>query len=799
MVTKISLNILTGLTETPGTVPLMKGEDFRLYASDLLGSKNMAGNDVTNYGFMNLDPTTSTYNIYQNNTNWSDQIYQNGLTNRYLINVSGGDEKALYYFSVVYTSNKGVVKTTDFQRINARFNADFKLVEDFDLAMRIGFSRIERSLLNDGMNQYSSPTWVSVIKSPFLSPYSFTSSGEKTTNFAQADEFEISSPMGLIYSSINNFKNYRFNIGLTPSIKISPEFTLSSQFDFNLHKTIEGHFVPMHFTAPRYIIDKGYSYNQISSQVMRNTAIYDDTRLTYNRKSDGVNSLKAMYGFRFINNYYESDYVEEHNSGSNNNTTITGSNDYLKVSGINNLTKSLSHYLNAEYDYDKRYFVNATISLDASSRFGQKTNGGINIFGESWGVFPSINAAWLISSEEFMKKLNFIDFLKMKVGYGITGNDGIRDYESMAYFNAVRFYDRANGLVISNLANPTIQWENTMRVNAGFDLGLLDDKLAITFDYFTGKTDNLLILKDLPVISGLEKYWANGGSLNNNGFEMSVNMKVLNLKNLKWELGLSAGHYQNRITKLNVEGGKYTTQVYDGEVLMSVDQAVGVFYGFKTKGVFSTQQEATTAGLKIKNEDGIFTEFGAGDIYFEDKEQDGIIDEKDKQIIGNPNPDLYGNITSKWFFNRFTLSTVFTYSYGNDVYNYYRSQLESGSGFSNQTTAMLNRWTADGQLTSQPKTVYGDPMGNARFSDRWIEDGSYLRFKNITLSYELPIKSKYFEGLNLWISADNLYTFTKYLGVDPEFSSHNSVYYQGIDAGLLPLTRSYYFGIKLNL
>ncbi len=224
-----------------------------------------------------------------------------------------------------------------------------------------------------------------------------------------------------------------------------------------------------------------------------------------------------------------------------------------------------------------------------------------------------------------------------------------------------------------------------------------------------------------------------------------------------------------------------------------------MFYGYKTKGVFATQQDAAAANLKIKQVNGSTVDFGAGDIHFDDYVVDGIIDEKDKQVIGNPNPDLYGNITSKWMVKRFTLSTVFAYSYGNDVYNYYRSQLESGSGFYNQTTAMLNRWTADGQVTSQPRSVYGDPMGNARFSDRWIEDGSYLRFKNITLSYELPIKSKYFEGLNIWVAANNLFTVTNYLGLDPEFSAGNSVYYQGIDAGLIPQTKSYYVGIKLNL
>jgi hypothetical protein len=285
--------------------------------------------------------------------------------------------------------------------------------------------------------------------------------------------------------------------------------------------------------------------------------------------------------------------------------------------------------------------------------------------------------------------------------------------------------------------------------------------------------------------------------MDNKGYEVSANLKVLNFKKLKWELGLNVGHYLNKIVAL--PDGDYSTSVYGGEVRTAVGQSAGAFYGYKTNGVFTTESQAATANLKIANVDGTFSTFGAGDMIFVDKNKDGFIDGRDKQIIGNPNPDLYGTVSSKLSFDRFTLNTIFTYSYGNDVYNYQRSQLEAGTDFSNQTSAMLRRWTADGQITDQPKAVYGDPMGNSRFSDRWIEDGSYIRMKTISLSYELPIKSDFIEGFNVWISANNLITVTKYLGLDPEFSAGNSVYYQGVDAGLLPQTKSYYIGIKFNL
>lgn len=807
MVTKISLNYFTGMTTMPGSFPMMNGEDFRVYASDLVNSRRVVGNDISKYEFLITDPTQKqVYNMNHNVTDWGKQVYQTGITNNYAISASGGGEKALYYLSLGMTDNKGVVNTTDLSRMNFRGNADFKLTNTFSMGLNIGYTRVERTLLDDGVG-FTSPTWVSKIKSPFLSPYNYTTTGQLTSDYAQTDSLGIANPLGIVKYSLNNLKKYRFNMGILPAIQVTNDLTLSSQFDYNLDKTIERRYVPMFFTPEQYIHDNGYSKNEINSQVMRNTAFYDDTRLTFDKKWDKFNHLKAILGWRYMNNYYELDYAEEHNSGSNNNTTITGSYDFLQVDGLNNQSNSISNYVNVDYDFDNRYFLTGTVSMDASSRFGKETLGGVSLFGHSWGVFPSINGAWVVSSEKFMKQIDFVNFFKIRTGYGITGNDGIKDYQSMAYFSAIKFMDRANGLIISNLDNPTIQWETTGKFNLGGDLSLFNNRLSLSFDYFTSNTSDLLVLKNMPEVTGLGFYWDNGGTLSNKGYEISANWKMINLKNLKWELGASVGHYTNLITSL--PNGEYTTSVYGGEVLTKVGESVGVFYGYKTNGIFATEVQASTAYtnqsaglkdyLKIQNADGSMSNFGAGDVVFDDYNKDGIIDAKDKQVIGNSNPQFYGTFSSKISYRKFTLNTMFSYSYGNEIYNYQRSMLETGADFSNQTMAMLRRWTSDGQVTDQPKATYGDPMGNGRFSDRWIEDGSYIRLKTVTLSYELPIKSNFIEGFSVWVSANNLFTLTRYLGLDPEVSAKNSIYYQGVDNGLVPLTKSYYLGIKINL
>ncbi len=797
MVTKISANMTAGLIEQPGLLPMMDAEDYRLYASDMLYSAGFEGNDVSAYPFLSADPSLASYNTYHSQTDWSKEVYQQGVAQNYLINAQGGDDKAMYYFSLGFSNNDGVVKTTDLNRLNARFNADMNLFDKLKMGLNIGFTRNERKMIDDGVNDYSSPGYLAAIKAPFLSPYSFTNEGSVTANYAPFDIFGVGNPEALIYGSINYFKKYRFNISFIPTYEISPNLTLSSQFDYSLYKTVEGHFVPMNYSMPQYIQDKGYSYNQISSQVIRNSSIFNETKLKYRKTYDKVHSLTALVGFRYINNYYESDFVREHNSGSNNNTTITGSYDFLEVDGINNRTKSISNYLSADYAYDNRYFITAAMAMDASSKFGTQTEGGIQLFGASWGLFPSLQSAWLMSSEEFMKSAGAISFLKLRAGYGITGNDGIPDYQTSTYFNTVRLIDKANGLLIGNLANEHVQWETNAKVNFGFDLGLFDDIVNVNLDLFQSSISDMLVLRELPYYSGLSYFWDNGGSMRNRGFELSANIKLVNTQFFQWEAGFTAGHYKNEVTSL-IEGD-YTMNVFAGQVLTAVGESFGSFYGYKTQGVFSTQEQADAAGLTQYMSNGTYVQFNAGDMIFEDVNGDKKINSLDKQVIGNANPELYGNFNTKMSFNRFTLSALFTYSYGNDLYNYYRQTLESGAGFYNQTNALTIRWTADGQNTSIPKATYGDPMGNARFSDRWIEDGSYLKFKNISLSYELPLISDYIEGLNLWISAENLNTWTNYLGLDPEVSVSNSQYYQGVDAGLLPLTRAYYVGLKLNL
>jgi len=796
-VTKIDLNLSSGISLAPKTIPVLGAGDYRIYITEMLGTAGLSKEEVLKLPYLNDDPRRSTYKRYHNETTWDNYIYRTGLQNNYAISVNGGDDKALYYFALGYTNHQGVVSGNDFQRYNLRLNADINLAKNISSAINIGFSRIDRSLTDNMAVAATSPTWMSRIKAPFLSPYNYTFSGELTTEFAFADIFDVANPPAYIHHSINTVKQNSFNVGIKPVWQLTPEISISEHFDYYLNKTNEDYYRPYLYSAPVFIQGIGDSYNARMSQVMRSNLIFSDTRINYNKKFGVQHTLNAYAGIRIIYNVYESDYAEGHNSRSNSSVNLRGSFRNLVTDGINEETKSISNYIHTSYNFDGRYFADAVLSLDASSRFGNETIGGINLFGTSWGVFPSVNGAWLVSSEQFMKEAESINLLKIRAGFGMSGNDNIPLYQSRAYFGAVKLQGVASGLVLSNLANPAIQWESTGRATAGFDLAILDERLQITVDVFSSKTNQLLVIKDLPAVVGIGKYWANEGSLTNKGLETSIIGRIINTVGFQWEAALMVGHYRNTLS--NLPSGSFITKAFEGEILSQEGQPAGVFYGYKTNGVFATEAEAQNANLKTRNSRAEVVNFGSGDVKFVDVHPDGIIDEKDKQIIGNPNPDWYGSFRSSMTYGGFSLNALFNFSLGGDLYNYPRRLLESQSDYSNQSPAVLSRWITEGNVTQMPKAVFGDPMENARFSDRWIEDGSYLKLRSLTLLYKIPLKSTFIEGLQLWISGENLWIASSYLGADPEFSANNAVLFQGVDVGLLPQSPAFTLGLKVNL
>ena len=832
MATRIDAQAYGSYSLTPRLPKMMNAEQYRIYANELMGGITT---NKTRFPFL-WDHDNYYYNMYHNETNWSDYVYQNAWAQNYRVNVQGGDDAAMYNFSLGFADGANTIKSSDFNRLNIRFNTDINLSKILKTRFDISYSRIVRDLRDDGIQEdlesspMVSPGFLSLIKSPFLSPYRYNNNGELTGAYESADNFAVlgsadsntgnnslANPLSIFEYGAGNNKNNQeytvFDVTIAPEIALGKNVKASSLFNYTLHRTSEKYFRPMTGTPNFLIVGLGYTQNEVRSFFSKEEAIYNDTRITWEKKA-GDHNLNAFGGFRFSNFGYDSDFQSCHNTGNDKLPDVKSEYDYATTDGEDNVWRNMSYYANVDYNFQNKYFLQGSLAAETSSRFGRETEGGIKVAGVCWGLFPSLQAGWLVSSEPFFNT-DVINVLKLRGGIDWSGNDNISNNAAFTYFSNVQYSDKLMGLKLANIENQSIQWETTRRINGGFDLQTWNNRLRVSADFFYNTTTNLLTLKQLGYLTGLDYYWCNGGALSNTGATVNVNARAINTRNLKWEIGASAGHYKNQITQLpdgttfnSVKDGAlygFTTDIYDGTILTAEGHAAGVFFGYETDGVFASAADVPVnekTGLPLSTQDvntGVLTPFEAGDVKFVDQNNDGIINLQDRVIIGNPNPDLYGNISSNLMYKNFSLSATFNYSLGNDVYNYQRSLLESGSSFYNQTTAVTNRWQAEGDVADMPRAVYGDPKGNNRFSDRWIEDGSYLRLKDVTLAYNVPVTASWLQGLTVWASGTNLLTFSKYLGSDPEFSFSNNVLYQGIDNGLLGQSRSFQVGVKINL
>jgi TonB-linked SusC/RagA family outer membrane protein len=833
MATRIEAQAYGSYTMTPRLPQMMNAEQYRIYANELMG-------DITTtkdrFPFL-WDHDNYYYNKYHNETNWSDYIYQNAWAQNYRVNVQGGDEAAMYNFSIGFADGASTIKSNDFNRLNIRFNTDINLAKNLNTRFDISYSRIVRDLRDDGIQQdlnaspMVSPGFLSLIKAPFLSPYRYNNSGELTGALENADDFaqisnsvldnktvnnSYANPLSILeYGDGNNKNNQEytvFDVTIAPEWKIGKGWSASTLFNYTLHRTSEKYFRPMTGTPNFLIVGTGYSQNEVRSFFSKEEAIYNDTRVTWEKKA-GNHNFNAFGGFRFSNFAYDSNFMSAHNTGNDKLPDVKAEYDYATTDGEENVWRNMSYYANLDYNFRNKYYLQGSVAAETSSRFGRETEGGIKFAGVSWGIFPSLQAGWLVSAEPFFNT-DVVNVLKLRAGIDYSGNDNISNNAAFTYFENVQYSDKLMGIKMANIENQAIQWETTRRLNLGLDMQAFNNRLRISGDVFHNTTNNLLTLKELSYLTGLQYYWCNGGAMNNTGATVNIIGRAINTKDWKWEVGANIGTYKNEVTKLpdgttfnsQKDGALYgyTTDIYDATILTAVGQAAGVFFGYETDGVYANAADVPTDvnGKPLSTQDintGILTPFEAGDVKFVDQNGDNIINLQDRVIIGNPNPDLYGNISSNLMYKNFSLSATLNYSLGNDVYNYQRALLESGSSFYNQTTAVTNRWKTEGDITDMPRASYGDPKGNNRFSDRWIEDGSYIRLKDITLAYNVPVTASWLQGLTVWCAGTNLLTFSKYLGSDPEFSFSNNVLYQGIDNGLLGQSRSFQLGVKINL
>lgn len=836
LATRIAATASVGVEFIPKHFSMMDGTQFKTYASSLMQS---TGTKMQSFKFLDERPYNAAdpynynyyYNKYANNTDWTKEAYHAAVAQRYGLSVQGGGDVANYMLSIGYLHAGEVIKEMNYNRLNIRFNTDIKITDWIDVRFDASFSNSTRKLYDLGApEEYDQSTvtslnFLSYAKSPMLSPYSFVASNVgpgiiSTAHLDIEDEdylaeisqlrnanYQLSNPTAILEYATAQNKNYYdnsyVNLAITPAWHPNKHLKFSSLFSYSLVNTNEKRYIPMN-GVPAFWVEAFHQkmQNMIGSLYSRQNSVLSDTKVEWKNRY-GAHSIDLLGGFRFMNEGYYLTQQSGYNTGNDKTPQISGT-EQKQIDGSRENWATLSWYGQAKYNFANRYYLQGDIAMETNSQFGRDASG-LKLAGVVWGIFPSIQAGWVMTNEKWFDVAG-VDYLKLQAGYGLSGNDRLPYDAAKSYFKSRLFLGATPALSFENIGNTELKWETTRRFNAGIEGRFLNNRLSAAFNYFYSWTSDLLTLRSSNFLTGINQYWSNGGKLENQGFDVSVNAHLISGNNWNWSVGASMGHYVNKLTELP-DGLAYQDHSVLGATIRSkVGSSINQFYGLKTAEtrsggiVYATSAEAAADGLYRLASDGVTkTYFSAGDVKYIDQNHDGRIDDNDRTIIGDANPDIYGNIWTSLSYKRLTLDLGFNYSLGGDVYNYMRQQLESGSRFMNQTTAMLQRWSFEGQTTDIPRATYGDPMGNSAFSDRWIEDGSYLRLKNVTLSYKLPINNTYIQGITVWGNATNLFTITRYLGTDPEFSMGNSVISQGIDAGWVSQGRTVNVGVKINL
>lgn len=795
--TSIDIALRTGISQESYQIPQLNNQQYKTLANELLISSGMSEELYKEkYPALYAIDSDEDYYKYNHNTNWQNLVFSNALMNDFYMRVRGGDEIARYGLSVSYMNNQGIITNTGYSRFNVRFVGTFNIFQWLRMYISSNLNTSSSELKESACSEQTSPILTSLFKSPLLNPYQFDKDGNELKTLEEPDNLGISNPLAVIEKFEGKNKNYRFATSFRVEGDITNDLKWDTYIGLNINSLNESIFMPN--TGMELYYDNE-AYNVAKSLKNNLNALYSDNYLNFNKKLGDKHLLSTSAGFRVQINKFQVDWGIAKNSHERDEyKQLQNGTSYLREMGGESANwNRMALYGTATYSFRDKYFLNTNLNFENSTRIGDNAKDVIRISNQPFGLFYSVGGAWRLSGESFLKDMYWLDDMKLRISYGVVGNDDIGNYSSLDYLLLVH-YRETTGMIPGIITDQTVKFETNKQLNMGLDVSLLGNKVAFKLDRFKIKTENLLVLEPQPTYTGFAVIPANNGEIQNKGIELSIYSRVINMGKFTWDFGFNYAQIHNTVT--DIKDGKVITSFEGGEFISLVGEPVLSFYGYIYDGVFPTSEEALEANLKTSK--GV--PYGAGDAIFSDLsgpegEPDGIIDDFDKTLIGSPTPDYYGGFNSCLRFGRWSLNAYFQFVIGNEIFNYVRYQNERTINLANQSTNVLKRWFTEGQVTDVPRAVWDDPMNNSAFSTRWIEDGSYIRLKNLTLAYTIPEKFLFFRNLQIFSTITNLYTWSNYLGYDPEFSYSYFTMQQGIDYGSMPSTRKFLIGFKIGL
>lgn len=682
------------------------------------------------------------------NTNWMDEILVTAPTANTELSVSSGSDRYRLFISGNYYDQDGVVKGSSYQRYSGRLNADYKILSNLTVGGGVGITYSKNARVEgDATLNGPLPNAMSI---PAIYPvYDSTGKYDESAFYAN--------PVAIANEAINMAYTNRTNGNVYLEYKFLNGFTFSSKIGIDLYNLREHSYDPTTTRQGKKYNGLGIEGTNYASNLTTNNVIQ------YVKEIREKHNIDVLLGHSFEKYANRNTYIEGINFPNNELQYIISAGT-IRAASAYSLDRVLNSYFGQfKYNYKFKYIFSLTARADGSSKFGKNNH---------YGYFPAGSFAWRMSEEKFMKKVEWINELKLRAIYGLTGNDGIGDFASLGLYGAGYNYGGSSGIAPTQLPNPDLKWETTTQTGFGFDISMLKSRISMNVDLYYNYTKDLLLDRPIPSSSGFTAISANIGELENKGIEVVLNTVNLD-KAFRWTSSLTFASNKNKVLSL------YEDQPIDdqgrGGNRVEVGQPIGIFYGYNCLGVDPT----------------------TGNLVYEDINSDGIITSADRIKTGDPNPDFTAGFTNVLSYRNFELSIFLHAVYGNEIFNGTLIYLESGTGEDNQTTRMIDRWKKPGDITQFPRA------GDTYKSSRFIEDGSFLRIKNITLSYNLKkewAKKVGMKSAKVYATVQNLYTFTNYFGMDPEVNYYggSSNIIQGTDFFTYPQSRTVLFGLTLT-
>ncbi|MEO6721850.1 MAG: TonB-dependent receptor [Ferruginibacter sp.] len=806
----VNLDSYVGVQSPAKKIALLNTNQYLQYATALLGPTAVAGiGRLQSANFNKPVYTGASQTFAQTNTDWQDEYFvNNAMITQNNVSVSGGNAMSRFYSSAGYFKQDGIAQGLNYERGNFRLNSEHTISKMFTFGQNLYLAFGDQAFEGTGGNR--SPLTNVVRMLPYLPARNPLNPGGFQGPNTSFDGSDPTNPVEAALIGFNTIKTLKVLGTAYADVNFTSWLKFRSTFGVDYSNAYQQQYTPIYNDGGEYVSGGTSSRTSagITNQRQLYTTLLFTQQLTFDKTfKDHHVTATAVYeqqGQKFIN---------ETASGNQDNNTVKNLNGATNVAANSRLEENLIKSLigRVTYDFAGKYLLSASLRRDGLSVFAP---------GHKFKNFPAASIGWKIDQENFMKNSTFISELKLRGGYGITGINGVllgnypyqvpvQSNQSDYPFNGA--ISGPNGSFYNNLANPNLEWETTKQTNIGLDLGLWRNQFTLTAEFFRRQTDNLIINVPIPPSFGFGSgvgVPTNAASMRNNGFELQLGYHKTSGE-FKWDAGALLSIIRNRVLKLYTASSSFPAgadaDFGNGDITNTVvGQPIQSFYGYVVESIFQSAAEVASSPTQVVSTP---TSPGtsAGDIKFKDisgpaGKPDGKITADDRIFIGSYLPKFTYSFNYSASYKNFDASIFFQGVQGNKIFNAERVIVEGMIRLFNSGTQVLNAWTPTNTNTTIPRAISGDPNGNSRVSTRWIEDGSFLRLKNLMIGYNFPAIQSITKGtikrLRLYVSSQNLVTFTKYKGWDPEVGTRRTTLTNGIDYGQYPSARSYQFGIQ---